>query len=511
MDNGSLQSFLKRLCKVIWEANVTDPLTYVTQLAYLLFLKLLEEMDAEQSGNGAASRLFVSVHLPGLDKEGEQTDFSRLRWSVLTSDPDNERMLRTLRDLLPRLAFHPSLSPGGRAIFEDARIVIPDGATLRRLADIISPVHLLSEDADVKGDLFEMLSSDLGTQKRSAQFRTPRHLIRIIVEMVNPEIGKTVCDSACGTGGFLIAAYEHILLANTSPEFIREVSGPNGLPVKRGIGDRLSPSQWEFLQRGTLHGFDGEQTFVRMTAMNALLHGFDHSPIVRRDSIGGSEDRWDEVQFDFILENPPFSGAAQSPKRSLRIEKGEKYVLFLAAALRSLRPGGRAGIVLPNGILFGDTNAHVEVKRRLLTECDLQAVVTLPKGMFEPYTPNPTCFLAFEKTGRPTESVWFYHVQGDGSSLKKARKFGLQYRNDFPDLLAKWPKREIADGLAWRVPAEKIIDNGYNLTLTGLGLVEPQHTEHAEPEAILGSVAEKERRILKIVEEMRELVSSNEF
>lgn len=245
-----------------------------------------------------------------------------------------------------------------------------------------------------------------------------------------------------------------------------------------------------------------------MTAMNALLHGFDYSPIVRRDSIGGSEDPWDEVQFDFILENPPFSGAAQSPKLSLRVEKGEKYVLFLAAALRSLKPGGRAGIVLPNGILFGDTNAHLEVKRRLLAECDLQAVVTLPKGMFEPYTPNPTCFLVVQKTGKPTESVWFYRVEGDGSSLKKARKFGPQFRNDFPDLLKKWPKRQTADGIAWRVPAKRIIENGYNLTLASLGLVEPEKADHAEPEDILAGVAEKERRILEIVQEMCELVTA---
>jgi len=209
MDTTSLQNLLKRLCKVMWESNVTDPLTYVTQIAYLLFLKMLEEMDAEQKDNGHKRReLFTKTQI-----NGEQVDFGLLRWSVLTSDPDNERMLRTLRDLLPKLAFHPQLSPGARAIFEDARIVIPDGATLRRAVDLISPLHLLSEDADIKGDLFETLSSDLGQQKRSAQFRTPRHLIRVIVEMVNPTIGGTVCDSACGTGGFLIAAYEHILLA----------------------------------------------------------------------------------------------------------------------------------------------------------------------------------------------------------------------------------------------------------------------------------------------------------
>ena len=206
------------------------------------------------------------------------------------------------------------------------------------------------------------------------------------------------------------------------------------------------------------------------------------------------------------MENPPFSGAAQSPKRSLRVEKGEKYILFLAAAIRSLRPGGRAGIVLPSGILFGDTSAHIEVKKRLLAECDLQAVVTLPKGMFEPYTPTATCFLVFQKTGKPTKETWFYNVQGDGSSLKKTRKFGPQFPNDFPDLLKKWPKRQTADGVAWRVPAEKIIANGYSLALANLGLIEPEKTDHAEPEDILESVAGKEQKILDIIEEMRELV-----
>jgi len=151
--------------------------------------------------------------------------------------------------------------------------------------------------------------------------------------------------------------------------------------------------------------------------------------------------------------------------------------------------------------------AHVEVKKRLLAEFDLQAAVTLPKGMFEPYTPTPTCVLIFQKTGKPTKEAWFYRVEGDGSSLRKARKFGPQFRNDFPDLLAKWPKRKTEDGRAWRVPAAKIIANGYNLTLASLGLVEAERIDHAEPEDILASVAEKEQRILEIVQEMRKLVT----
>jgi type I restriction enzyme M protein len=456
-------------------------------------------MDTEQADNARRQSIFTEVKIGDA-----KVDFGKLRWSVLTSDPDNGRMLETLRTLLPKLALHPALSPAARALFEDSAVVIPDGATLRKAVDTLKGQNLLGEDADVKGDLFEILVNDLGSQKKAAQFRTPRHLIRVIVEMVNPQIGQTVCDSAGGTGGFAIAAYEHILLANSSPEFIREVPAPYGLPVKRGMGDRLKPSQWKFLQSGTIHIFEGDKDIIRMAAMNAVLHGFDQSPIVRRDSICGGEDKWDEVQFDVILENPPFSGQRGDAKRSLRVEKGDKYVLFLAAALRSLRPGGRAGIVMPHGILSGDTGAHIEVKRRLLAECDLQAVVTLPKGMFEPYTPNPTCFLIFQKTGKPTKEIWFYRVKGDGSSLKKARKFGTQFPNDFPDLLKKWPKRETAAGAAWRVPAEKIITNGYVMTPTSLKLVEAEKTDHAEPEKILSSVAKNGQKIFSIIEDMGE-------
>jgi len=172
-----------------------------------------------------------------------------------------------------------------------------------------------------------------------------------------------------------------------------------------------------------------------------------------------------------------------------------------------LRPGGTAGIIFPNGILFGDTGSHITVKERLLKEFDLQAVVILPKGMFEPYTPNPTCFFIFRNTGKPTKNVWFFKVEGDGSSLSKARKFGSQYRNDFPDMLRKWPKRDIEESRAWLVPEKKIIENGYNMTLSGLDLIEAETVEHPEPEDILISVAAKEERILRLIQEMRGLLA----
>lgn len=507
MDRGELQNTLKRLCNVMWEANVTNPITYVTQISYLLFLKMLEEMDADQkeAGNGNYKPLFGKVK-----QNGRELDFRPLRWSVLTSNPDNETMLRTLRDLLPLLAEHPRLSPTSRAVFQNAAVVIPNGAALRKAVDTIAPISFLAVDADAKGDLFEILVSDLGSQKRAAQFRTPRHLIRVITQMVDPKIGETVCDPACGSGGFLIAAYEHIMLTNTNADLVRETVSPDGVTVRRGIGDKLTRAQWNFLQKGTLHGFESDQDIMRLAAMNAVLHQFDASPLVCRDSICGGEDRWDEVQFDVILENPPFAGARGDAKRSLRVEKGDKYVLFLAHALRSLRPGGRAGIIFPNGILFGDSDSHIQVKKRLLEQFDLQAVVNLPKGMFEPYTPNPTCFFVFQNSGKPTKKTWFYRVEGDGSSLSTARKFGPQYRNDLPDLSTKWPRRRIEDGRAWLVAAEKIVVNNYNMTLAGLGLVESEKVEHPEPDEILESVAAKEAKVFAVIGEMRELLAGGD-
>ncbi|MBP7690018.1 MAG: SAM-dependent DNA methyltransferase [Thermoflexales bacterium] len=512
MDTSELSGLLKRLCKVAWAANVTNPITYVTQISYLIFLKMLEEWDAQSEQDARdLSRAHRSL-FETIEVNGEPIEYGALRWSRFSTDPDNDRMLRTVRDLLPRLAEHPQLSQGARQIFVGAALVIPDGASLRRMVDLISPVSFMAEDADVKGDLFEILVDDLGSQKRAAQFRTPRHLIRVITAMVDPKIGETVVDPAAGTAGFGIAAFEHIRTANSSPEFIRETQRNGGPIVRRGLGDKLKPKQRQFLDSGTIHLFESDQDIIRMAGMNAVLHGFDQSPIIRRDSIAGSEDRWDETPFDVILTNPPFSGEVDrnSVKRSLRVDTGTKYLLFLALCLRSLRAGGRCGIVLPNGALFGDTGAHAEIKRKLLDEFELQAVVSLPIGMFQPYTAIPTAFLIIARTGRPTETTWFYKVEGDGSSLTGQRKFGPQYRNDFPDLLAKWPTRAEESGRSWLVSAETIKAKGTNLTLAGLGLVEQEAIEHQPPEEIMERVAEHEARVVELIAEMQALLEKDE-
>ena len=419
-------------------------------------------------------------------------------------------MLRTLRDTLPLLARHPELSQGARAIFRNASIVIPNGATLRRAVDIIAPISFLGMDADVKGDLFEHLASELGGQKKAAQFRTPRHLIRVITQMVNPQIGGNVCDPACGSGGFLIAAYEHILLANTSPEFVHEKVSPDGAVRKIGIGDKLSRAQWDFLQTGAFYGFDGDQDILRMAAMNAMLHGFrplSHGParlhLWRRGQVG----RYPIRLYPWKIRHSPDREAMPNVRyASKRVTNTSSSWLMPCA---SLRPGGTAGIIFPNGILFGDTTSHVTVKERLLREFDLQAVGDPAQGNVRALYAQPHLFFSFSGTpaGRRKTSGssrwWTAMVRLFPRPVNSATSIATIFPTCWPCGRNAKPRK----GRAWLVPAQRIIDNGYNITLSGLGLIEAETVEHAEPEEILASVAGKEERILGLIAEMQELLS----
>ncbi len=498
LTDPKLRSQVDQLWDKLWTGGLSNPLDAIEQLSYLLFLKRLD--DAENQRERQAQRR-GEAYVPRVPAE--------MRWGQWTQMKADDALKHVKDVVFPWLRGIGSEGSSFERYMQNAEFKINKPSLLIEACKMIDQMQIAVQNQDVQGDLYEYLLSHLNTAGRNGQFRSPRHVIRMMVQMIDPRIGETMCDPAAGTLGFDIAAYEHILTTNSSPEFIREFQR-NGLTVRRGLGDKLTPDQRRFLDTGALHAFESDQDIIRMGAMNAVLHGFDQSPIVRRDSIAGSEDTWDEVQFDVIATNPPFSGEVDrnSVKRSLRVDTGTKYLLFLALCMRSLRPGGRCAIVLPNGALFGDTGAHLELKRKLLDEFDLQAVVSLPVGMFQPYTAIPTAFLVFGRTGKPSEDVWIYRVEGDGSSLTGQRKFGPQFRNDFPDLLAKWPARAEEPGRAWRVPAQVIKDKGYNLTLAGLGLIEPETIEHQPPEEILERVAEHEARIAQLVTEMRALLEN---
>jgi type I restriction enzyme M protein len=443
-------SLIDSLCNKLWAAGVTNPISYVEQISYLFFLKMLDETEADREREARlARRRYKSVFA----KENEK--FRWAEWSQISDTTKLYKRGQEVFDFMRSVANRHQVW----SFFADAQLQIPDGHTLRDCIDLFREVNLLDLDTDAKGNLYESLLRRVGTQAQAGQFLTPRHLIRAIVKMVNPQIGQTVCDPAFGTGGFLIAAYEHIKLANSDKDSIVKKKNGNGQEVERGYGDKLAKQQWDFLRYSTFFGCDVDPHIVRLGMMNLILHGLEdslkNSHVKRRDSIAGPPDDWDEQKFDVILANPPFAGSMNKERirESLPVPSKKTEILFLGLMIEALRDGGTCGVIVPEGLLFGSSGSHLEIRRLLLEKCDLQAVVSFPGGAFKPYSGVKTSALIFTK-GKPTKKVWFYEVINDGFSLDDKRQPAPD-KNDVPDLLAQWPKREVSDR-SWIATIEQI-------------------------------------------------------
>jgi type I restriction enzyme M protein len=508
LDNTAVKSLIDRLCDKLWAAGVTNPITYVEQISYLVFLKMLDETEADRERE---ARLSKRPYKPLFAGKNEA-----FRWSEWTQITDTTKLYKFVRDDV--FDFMRSLGNRDdvRRFFADAQLQIPDGHTLRDCLDLFRDFSLSDLDTDIKGDLYENLLQRLGTQAQAGQFLTPRHLIRAIVKMVDPHIGQRILDPAFGTGGFLVAAYEHIKLANSDPKSVVTKINGNGQPVSRGYGDKLSQDQWKFLKQHTFFGFDVDRHIVNLGTMNLVLHDLDRSTVERRDSIAGPADKWDDEQFDVILANPPFSGSMNTNRirDCLPVESTKTEILFLGLMIRALREGGRCGVIVPEGLLFGATKSHREIRRKLLTECDVQAVVSFPGGCFKPYSGVKTSALIFSKpvgrvtsrggnadavsgdtayNGFATKSVWFYEITADGFSLDDKRQ-PTPDKNDFPDLIAKWPKRETSER-SWSATIEQIQAADFNLTAGRYKPVTVETVKHDDPKKILREVTALESEI----------------
>lgn len=467
MNNQELRQLFDKLCNKLF-VHLPNPLDYIDQINNLVFLKYLEDKDdvnaaiLKHKKNG---KPFKSL----FEDQANQYRFSE--WS---RNPDPKEMLKFVRDEL--FPYFTKKIPGDdrepiRRFFNDTKFMIHDELVLLEIVDIIRPINFCKLDADVLGDAYEYLLERLSSSKRLGSFRTPRHIIRTIVSIVNPKLGDTILDPACGTAGFLLAAYEHIATANSSE--VEEKTLANGQKYNFGHGDKLSPEQWKYLEHETFYGFDTDPTMVRIATMNMLLHGLNDAQIIRRDSVAGGADDWEKKQFDMILTNPPFAGAiAENRIRSyLPVHTKDSTILFLGLVMKSLKDGGTAGIIVNEGLLFTRNNAAKEIRRMLLEKMDLQAVISLPQGVFNPYAGVKTSFLVFKNTGKPTEKVWFYEIENDGFS-KGTKRHPMPEKNDIPDLLSKWPKK-LESEKSWLVDRKKIEENDYILTAssykTGVG------------------------------------------
>ena len=491
MITGELKSKVDRLWTTFWNNGISNPLSVIEQISYLLFIKRLD--DLELVAEKKAQRLGEPISNPtfGKDKQG-------CRWSYFKKIDDSEEMLFLVRDQ----AFPFIKALGGKEgttaysrHMKDAVFLIASPALLSGVVEQIDQIPM--EDRDTKGDLYEYMLSKLTTAGTNGQFRTPRHIIKMMVELMAPGPREIICDPACGTAGFLVAA----------AEYLRELKDSDGNSVLNAQGNR------EHFDQEMFHGFDFDATMLRIGSMNLMLHGIEDPKIEARDSLseehGGIEDA-----FTLILANPPFKGSLEKStiaKDLTRIVSTTKTeLLFLALFLRLLKTGGRAAIIVPDGVLFGSSNAHKKIRQVLVDDHKLDGVISMPSGVFKPYAGVSTAILMFTKTGAGgTDSVWFYDMQADGLSLDDKRQ--EIEANDIPDLLSRWQNRNMETDCdrtqkAFFVPKGEIEANGYDLSINRYKSVEYEEVSYEPPKVILGKLKGLEAEIHQDLAELEAML-----
>jgi len=495
------KSKLSRLNDYLWTAGLPDPMTRIQQISFFFFLKMLEEQDvAMEKEEKLTGHKHKSIFT------GKNEKFRWSRWREKTGR-DLERFVRD--EVFPFVEELQNSHKNIGQIFHGAKLLIPDESVLKRTIEIIDTIDFSRLDTDVKGDLYESLLASIESAGELGAFLTPRHIIRAIIEMVNPKIGETILDPACGTAGFLITAYEWIKYKNSDSKNFEERDGR-----KIGYGDKLNKEQWKFLTEKTFHGYDVGSEMHRLALMNLILHGIEGAHIRRKDTVAGAEGEEDLRRFDIVLTNPPFAGKVDREriKPTLPVKSNKTQILFLGYVINSLKPNGRAGIILPEGTLFGTNKDDKEIRRYLLENTKLEAVVSMPAGVFQPYAGVKTSFLVFKKKTSPKldekEQIWFFDMKGDGSSLSKAKKFGPQYKNDIPKLLELWRKDQmVAKPFSWFTKVSDIAENDYILSANTYSPYNgEEETSHREPKKILKEIEAEEKKLESAIEEIRKLI-----
>lgn len=492
MITGDLKRQIDALWTEFWQGGIANPMTVVEQISYLMFIRILdvrEDMSERILNQGGRAKLIFPKDQPNL------------RWRNFKTQ-SAAKMIETVRDkVFPFIKAELASETGVARYLKDAQFMIDKPKLLVAAVNRISALPL--ERADTKGDLYEYVLSKLSTAGINGQFRTPRHIIRTMVDMMNPTADMTIADPACGTAGFLASTMEFLQEKYTSPEFIIEGKDEDGTPYKIYPGDQLEPFR-KHLQAGAFVGFDFDQTMLRIAAMNMLLHGIEEPSINYMDTLGKRfEDREPQLasnHFDLILANPPFKGSldaegvASSLKRKVTTKKTE--LLFLMLMERMLKVGGRAAVIVPDGVLFGSSTAHKKVRRALIEDNQLEGVISLPSGVFKPYAGVSTAILIFSKGGK-TENVFFYDVQADGFSLDDKRNPIKE--NDLPNLKAKWstwtggspaPESYFNDrkAKAFYVPRSELEENAFDLSISRYKEHIYEEIEYDEPDVILAAI-----------------------
>jgi len=426
LTDTKLRSQVDLLWDKLWTGGLTNPLDSIEQLSYLLFLKRL---DDEENYRQKLAQLRKQPYQPRIPAD--------MRWGYWTQLPATAALKYLREEVFPW--FRELGNPGSsfELYMKNAELKINKPSLLIEACKLIDQMHISAQNQDVQGDLYEYLLGKLSTSGLNGQFRTPRHIIRMMVHMINPHPNERIGDLAAGTGGFLVNAYQYILEQHTPPESLTYDSEgwPHGM-----TGELLTDEQRQFLQKDSFRGYDNDSgmTMLRIGSMNLMLHGIEYPRFFYMDTLSKAFN--ESREYDVILMNPPFKGAVDkadvNPTLPGYTTKSE--LLFLHLILRELDMGGRVAVIMPDGVLFGSSNAHVKTRKKLIEENRLDAVVSMPSGVFKPYAGVSTAVLIFTRGGT-TDRIWFYDMDHDGFSLDDKRQPIPE--NDIPDILTCWRNR----------------------------------------------------------------------
>lgn len=507
MITGTLKRDIDALWTEFWQGGIANPLTVVEQITFLMFARLL---DINETRDESRMRRTQQEF-----KRRFNDDEQKLRWSQFRH-LGAEEMLPLVRDEVFRHFQKSSASGSTFAEFmKDAQLMIQKPNLLVKAVNMIDKLPLT--EGDTKGDLYEYLLSKLSTAGINGQFRTPRHIIRLMVELLAPQPDEIIGDPSAGTGGFLVETMQYLLKEHTSVEGVDEVTDAETGAIEKIYSGDLLEDHRDHIRSKMFHGFDFDATMLRIAAMNLMLHNVDNPEIHYQDTLStGFSDKYPQAAsegFDVILANPPFKGSLDfedvDPGLLRKVKTKKTELLFLVLILQMLKTGGRSATIVPDGVLFGSSTAHVVLRRQLLEENQLEAVISLPSGVFKPYAGVSTGILVFTKGGR-TDDVFFYDIEADGYSLDDKRD--PIDDNDRPSCLEAWknkdPMRDIdRTQKAFFVPAEEIRNANFDLSPSRYREHVYVEEEYEQPDDILARMKQLNNDISRDLADLKELLT----
>jgi len=498
-----LKSKINKLWDRFWAGGISNPLTAIEQISYLIFMKRLEDLDnVRKRRSEARGEKYESVFKGKFKISGVSIDKEKCRWSHW-KHYNADQMIEQVRDKV--FPFLKNIQKDQDGEFskqmQSAVFMIPKPSLLQEAVSLIDDLNITGRNQDTQGDIYEYLLSELNQAGKSGQFRTPRHIIRMMVEIINPQIGEKICDPACGTAGFLVNAYQYILKINTSKDLIKydEEGVAHNL-----IGDKIvEKKHWSLLKNHTLYGYDFDATMARIASMNMILHGIEHPNIIRFDALSKAFEH--KSEYDVILANPPFTGSIDKGDihDNLKVQTTKTELLFLELMYNQLQIGGRCIVIVPNGVLFGSSNAHKKIRQLLLEKCQMEAVISMPSGVFKPYSGVGTAVLVFTKGGT-TSNVWFYDMKSDGFTLDDKRDI-IDGKGDIPDIIKRYKTKSKSDN-SIIVSFSEIKENDYNLSISRYKEVEHEEIKYEDPKKIIDNVLKTEEEISKELKELKNMI-----